>query len=415
MDKAVSGLEVYLVGGAVRDKLLDRPVKERDWVVVGSNVQEMLKRGFRQVGKDFPVFLHPKTHEEYALARTERKTAAGYHGFEVNASEEVTLEEDLLRRDLTINTLAQPADGEVIDFHNGLADLKNRILRHVSPAFAEDPVRILRIARFAARYNTYGFTVAEETYELMCEMVDSGEVDSLVPERVWQELAKALGEPTPRVFFEVLKNCGALAKIFPEIDRLFGVPQTEKHHPEIDTGIHTMMVLEQACLLSESIDVRFAALVHDLGKGTTPSNVLPRHIGHEDRSVRLTRELSERIRVPKSVRDLGLLAAQYHTHIHRAQELRSETVLKVLENADAFRKPQRFDDLLKACEADSRGRLSFEDRSYPQADAFRQWAKAARETDVRPAIEQRLKGEEIKNAIRKLRIAQIKAIKPFES
>lgn len=415
MDQAISGLEVYLVGGAVRDRLLDRPVKERDWVVVGSTPKEMKRRGFRQVGKDFPVFLHPKTHEEYALARTERKTAAGYHGFEVDASESVTLEEDLLRRDLTINALAEAPDGSIIDPYNGLQDLEDRSLKHVSPAFAEDPVRILRIARFAARYSSYGFSVAESTNELMQNMVRSGEVDALVPERVWQELAKSLAEPTPSVFFETLKDCDALKRIFPEIDRLFGVPQTEKHHPEVDTGIHTMMVLQQACLLSDDIEVRFAALVHDLGKGTTPADVLPRHIDHEERSVELTLELCQRIKVPNALRDIGVITARYHTHIHRARELRSSTIMKVLEQTDAFRKPERFDNFLKACEADSRGRLGFEDRPYPQADAFRAWFQAAKDTDLKPAIDQKLKGEEMKNAIRKLRIAQIKKVNPFPS
>lgn len=414
MDQAVSGLEVYLVGGAVRDRLLNRPVTEKDWVVVGSTPKEMLSRGFRQVGKDFPVFLHPKTHDEYALARTERKTASGYHGFEVNASPDVTLEQDLLRRDLTINALAESPSGEVIDFYNGLEDLENRTLRHVSEAFAEDPVRVLRIARFAARYSSYGFTVATDTNELMKTMVADGEVDALVPERVWQEMSKALSEKHPEVFFETLRDCGALERVFPEIDQLFGVPQTEKHHPEIDCGIHTMMVLQQACLLSDEVNVRFAALVHDLGKGTTPADVLPRHIGHEERSVELTRQLCERIKVPKAIRDIGLITARFHTHIHRAPELRPKTVLKVLEETDAFRKPERFDDFLKACEADSKGRLGFEQRPYPQADAFRQWFDAARNTDLKPAIQQKLKGDEMKEAIRKLRIASISSVKPFE-
>lgn len=410
-DRYTNGLEVYLVGGAVRDELLGREVKERDWVVVGSTAQAMLDRGFRQVGKDFPVFLHPSTHEEYALARTERKTAAGYHGFDIHAAPDVTLKEDLLRRDLTVNALARGSDGNVVDYYGGLEDLENRRLRHVSPAFAEDPVRILRIARFSARYDSYGFRVAEDTNILMQDMVKSGEADALVAERVWQELAKTLGEERPWVFFEVLRACSALARVFPEIDRLFGVPQTETHHPEIDTGIHTMMVLEQACKLSDRIEVRYAALVHDLGKGTTPADILPRHIGHEERSAKLARSLGERLRVPSQLRDLGILTAQYHTHIHRAAELRPDTVVKVLENCDVFRKPERFEDLTVACEADSKGRLGFENRPYPQAAAFRQWADIARKVDVRPATQSGLKGPEIKAAIRKLRIAAIRDAK----
>lgn len=410
-DHYTEGLEVYLVGGAVRDDLLGRVVKERDWVVVGATSEIMLERGFRQVGKDFPVFLHPNTHEEYALARTERKTSAGYHGFQIFASPDVSLKDDLLRRDLTVNALAKGKDGTVVDHYGGLDDLEKRLLRHVSPAFAEDPVRILRIARFAARYDSYGFRVADDTMTLMRGMVESGEVDALVPERVWQEMAKALREERPWVFFEVLRECNALARIFPEIDRLFGVPQTEKHHPEIDTGIHTMMVLQQACRLSERIEVRYAALVHDLGKGTTPADILPRHIGHEERSADLARALGERLRVPSSLRDLGELTARYHTHIHRAAELRPDTVLKVLENCDAFRKPQRFEDLTIACEADSKGRLGFENREYPQAEAFRTWAKIARNVDVRPATQMGLKGPDIKAAIHKLRIAAIRQAK----
>lgn len=407
-DPYTQGLEVYLVGGAVRDDLLGRPVKERDWVVVGNTPEDMLDRGFRKVGKDFPVFLHPKTHEEYALARTERKTAAGYHGFEVHASPDVTLKEDLLRRDLTVNALAKDSNGNIIDYYNGLEDLTQKRLRHVSPAFAEDPVRILRIARFAARYETYGFCVADETMSLMRDMVDSGEADSLVAERVWQETAKALTEKTPRVFFETLRECGALARVYPEIDRLFGVPQTEKHHPEIDTGVHTMMVLDRACLLSDRIEVRYAALVHDLGKGTTPADILPRHIGHEERSAKLARAMGERLRVPSHLRDLGELTARYHTHVHRAKELRPETVVKVLEQCDAFRKPERFDDLTIACEADSKGRLGLENIPYPQAAMFREWAEVARNVDVSSATQAGLKGPEIKAAIRQLRIAAIK-------
>ena len=370
-------MEVYLVGGAVRDELLGIPVAERDWCVVGAEPEALERLGYRPVGKDFPVFLHPDTGEEYALARTERKTGAGYRGFAFHTDPAVTIEEDLGRRDLTINAMARNTDGELIDPFGGAGDLETRTLRHVSAAFVEDPVRILRVARFAARFASYGFTVADETIALMTEIVESGEADALVPDRVWKETESALGERSPQVFFETLRECGALKVIFPEIDALFGVPQPEKWHPEIDCGIHTLMVLEQAATLSAEVDVRFAALVHDLGKATTAKDKLPSHPGHEARSVRLVDALSKRLPIPNGYRDLGRLAAEFHTHCHRAFELRASTLLKVLEKSDAFRRPERFEKLLVACEADSRGRTGFEERAYPQADYFRGAFRAA--------------------------------------
>ncbi len=408
---AASGYKTYLVGGAVRDRLLGRPVSERDWVVVGATADDMRARGFKQVGKDFPVFLHPETHEEYALARTERKVAAGYHGFEVHAAPDVTLRQDLARRDLTINALAEDERGELIDYYGGLEDLERRLLRHVSPAFAEDPVRILRVARFAARYASLGFRVADETMTLMREMVAAGEVDALVPERVWQETVKALAESRPSIFFDVLRQCGALAVIFPEVDRLFGVPQPERHHPEIDTGVHTMMVLDMAARLSDRTETRFAALTHDLGKGTTPAELLPRHHGHEARSVSLVRALCARLRAPRAYRDLAVIVARYHGNVHRARELRPATVLKILRATDAFRQSERFEQFLLACEADSRGRKGKADIAYPQADFFRRAAEAARSVAVRDLVAEGLSGQRLARAIEKRRIAAIARIK----
>jgi tRNA nucleotidyltransferase (CCA-adding enzyme) len=361
-------MRVYLVGGAVRDRLLGRPVRERDFVVVGATAAELLAQGYTQVGRDFPVFLHPQTKEEYALARTERKTAPGYHGFAVHAAPDVTLAEDLQRRDLTINALAEDADGTLIDPYHGLADIEARVLRHVSPAFAEDPVRILRLARFAARFADLGFTVAPETLDLMRAMVAAGEVDALVPERVWVELAKALGEATPSRFFETLRACGALGRLFPEVDRLWGVPQPAMWHPEIDTGVHTMMVVDMAARLSPDPEVRFAALTHDLGKATTPGDVLPSHHGHEARGVSLLEALGERLRTPRRFLDLACITARYHGLVHKIDDLRPGTVLDLLEGADAFRRPERFRQMLLACEADFRGRGGYAERPYPQAE-----------------------------------------------
>lgn len=401
-------MNTYLVGGAVRDKLLGLPVKDRDWVVTGATPEDLLTQGYQPVGKDFPVFLHPQTHEEYALARTERKTAAGYHGFQFHAAPEVTLAEDLQRRDLTINALAEDENGTVIDHVNGLADIENRILRHVSPAFAEDPVRILRIARFAARFAPLGFRIAPETMQLMRDMVAAGEVEALVAERVWQELVRALSEPAPDVFIEVLRECGALAVLFPEIDRLFGVPQPEQYHPEIDTGIHTLMVLQQACLLSDDTQVRFAALTHDLGKGTTPTDILPHHYEHEERGVQLVKDLCARYKVPNQFRELAVITARYHTHVHRAFEVKPKTLLKVLNSTDAFRKPERFNQFVTACIADSHGRPGYEDYDYRQAPFFQQVRDKAAAVDVQAIIHDGFEDEKIAQELHRRRLNVIK-------
>ncbi len=403
-------MQTYLVGGAVRDRLLGLPVRERDWVVMGATPEDMLARGFRQVGKDFPVFLHPETHEEYALARTERKRGRGYYGFAVHASPDVTLRDDLRRRDLTINALAEAPDGTVLDYYGGLRDLEARRLRHVSPAFAEDPVRILRVARFAARFAPLGFRVAEETLALMRHMVAAGEAAELVPERVWQELVRALGEPAPAEFFRVLRACDALAVIFPEIDRLFGVPQPERHHPEIDTGVHTLLVLEQAARLSPAPEVRYAALCHDLGKGTTPPEEWPHHHGHEGRGAELARALTERLHGPRAFRDLAEITARWHTHVHRSLQLRPATLLKTLEGTDALRRPARFEDFLLACEADSRGRTGFEARPYPQRPWMLAVRAAAAAVDARPLVAEGLQGPALAEALRRRRIAAIAAL-----
>jgi tRNA nucleotidyltransferase (CCA-adding enzyme) len=368
-------MQVYLVGGAVRDALLGQAVKERDWVVVGGTREELLRLKFREVGRDFPVFLHPDTHEEYALARLERKVGPGYRGFTVEFGPGVSLAEDLARRDLTINAIAQSPDGTLIDPHGGQRDLDARLLRHVSPAFIEDPVRVLRVARFAARFAPLGFRVAPETLELMRTMVDRREVDSLVPERVWQETEKALREPKASEFFRVLRACGALLPVYPEIDALFGVPQPAQWHPEIDTGVHTLMVLDQAALLSGEPQVRFAALLHDLGKASTPRAQWPSHPGHEERSVALVEALAERLRLPGDYRDLAIIVARYHAIVHRAFDLKPKTILEFMERADAFRRPERFAQALLACEADSRGRAGLEHQPYPQ----RQYLLAARD------------------------------------
>ena len=402
-------MEIYLVGGFIRDQLLGLETKDRDWVVVGAHPEELQKLNYRPIGKDFPVFLHPETNEEYALARTERKTAAGYNGFSFHTAADVTLEEDLMRRDLTINAIAQSDDGTLIDPFNGQADIKAKILRHVSPAFVEDPVRILRLARFAARFADLDFTIADETQDLMMTMVNSGEVDALVPERVWQETMRALSEKTPSRYFEVLRDCGALEKLFPEINRLWGVPQPEKHHPEIDTGVHTMMVLEQAAKLSDDPKVRFAALVHDLGKGTTPKNKWPKHIDHESRGVPLVEALCNRYRIPNDYRELAIIVTKYHLHYHRAAELRDDTFLKTLESVDAFRRPERFELFLLACEADSRGRTGYEDKHFDQPEIYRKAFNAAKSIDTKNLVAQGLKGKEIKDELNKLRILAIKS------
>lgn len=400
-------MQTFLVGGAVRDKLLGLPIKDRDYVVVGATPADMQARGFKLVGADFPVFLHPQTKCEYALARTERKTAPGYKGFSVHAAPDVTLEQDLARRDLTINAMAETESGELIDPYGGARDLKAGILRHVSPAFVEDPLRVLRVARFAARF---GFVVADETLALMRTLVDAGEIAHLVPERVWSELERALGETRPWIFFEVLRACGAHAVLLPELDALFGVPQPPAHHPEIDSGVHTLMSLQQAARLSGDTRVRFAVLVHDLGKGTTPSAEWPRHIGHEERGVKIIKNFCQRLRVPTEYRELAEAVSRYHLHCHRALELRAETVLKTLEGINAFRRPERVEWFLLACEADARGRKGLEDRAYPQAELFRRAYAAAREVGVEVANAD-AKGAEIGAQIHAHRVQAITQVK----
>ncbi|MDJ0711128.1 MAG: multifunctional CCA addition/repair protein [Woeseiaceae bacterium] len=407
-------MQVYLVGGAVRDEQLGIPFRERDWCVVGARPEELESLGYARVGKDFPVFLHPETKEEYALARTERKTAPGYHGFEFDCSPNVTIEEDLERRDLTINALAKDGDGNLIDPWGGRRDLENKVLRHVSDAFVEDPVRILRVARFAARYHKLGFSIATETMQLMQRMVADGEADALVPDRVWKETEQALGGDNVRVYFEILRECDALQVLFPEVDSLFGVPQPERWHPEVDTGVHVMMVLDQAEALSSDPEIRFAALAHDLGKGTTPRSRWPSHPGHETRGCKLIRRLAERYPVPKSYRDLGLLVSEFHTHCHRVFELRPKTLLKVFEKTDAFRRPERFEKFVIACEADARGRTGLEDRRYEQANFIRAAFTAASSVDA-ASIAQETPAHKIPAAIRRARrhaIAEFKAAAP---
>lgn len=400
-------MEIYLVGGAVRDKLLELPVTEKDWVVLGETPESMVKQGFRPVGKDFPVFLHPQSHDEYALARTERKTAPGYKGFTVHASPEVTLEQDLIRRDLTINAIAMTPQGQLIDPYGGQQDLENRIFRHISPAFAEDPVRILRVARFAARYGHLGFTFAEETRALMQSMVAAGEVDYLVPERVWAELFKVLKEQTPSAFFYTLKDCTALEKIFPEIHCLFGVPQPEKYHPEIDTGLHSMLCLEQAVLLSSSPEVRFAALVHDLGKGITPKENWPHHYGHEKIGLHVLEKLCSRLRVPNTFKALAMHVMQYHTHCHKVFELRASTLTDVLGVLGAFKANNTLPEFLLACEADAKGRTGFEHAPYPQAALITLAAKAAATVNTSAILNSELQGAKIGEAIHRLRIKAV--------
>ena len=398
-------MRVFRVGGAVRDALLGLPVNDTDWVVVGATPEQMVAAGYLPVGKDFPVFLHPQTREEYALARTERKTGRGYHGFVVHASPDVTLEEDLARRDLTINAIAQAEDGALIDPFGGQQDLQRRVLRHVTDAFREDPVRILRVARFAARF--HDFSVAPETQELMRAMVEEGEADHLVPERVWQELARGLMEHHPSRMFTVLRECGALARILPEVDRLWGVPQRADYHPEVDTGVHNMMVLEMSARLGASLPVRFACLTHDLGKGTTPDHVLPRHIAHEQRSAQLLKGVCNRLRVPNDCRELADVVAREHGNIHRSTDIGAAAIVRLLERCDAFRKPQRFEDILLACECDARGRLGLEEKPYPQRPRLLAALNAARGVDTATvaaqAREQGLSGEAIGERIQHAR------------
>ena len=400
-------MQALLVGGAVRDNLLGYPVKEHDWVVLGETPESMQGQGFLPVGKDFPVFLHPQTHDEYALARIERKTAAGYKGFVIHSSPDVTLEEDLIRRDLTINAMAMTKDGKIIDPYGGQNDLKKRIFRHVSPAFSEDPVRILRIARFAARYQHLGFILAEETRQLMQQMVIDGEINHLVSERVWAELHKALTEQTPSAFFEVLKNCKALKVIFPEIDNLFGIPQPEIHHPEIDTGVHSLLTLTQASKCSNKAEVRFAALLHDLGKAQTPIEFLPQHRGHEQAGLPLLDIFCQRLRVPKLFKTLAMQVMRYHTHSHRAFELRASTLVDMLAELGALKKENNLNDFLLACEADCRGRTGKENSPYPQADYIKKIAEIALNVDTKEVLQSNLQGVKIGEAIRQLRIKAI--------
>ena len=401
-------MKIFAVGGAIRDELLNLEVYERDWAVVGGSAKNLIAKGYKPVGKDFPVFLHPKTGEEYALARTERKVGPGYHGFSFDTSTEVTLEEDLGRRDLTINAMARDSNGNIIDPYGGQVDLENRLLRHVSPAFTEDPLRILRVARFAARFNKIGFTVAKETEKLMRKMVSAGEADSLKPDRVWQETEKALSGPTPEVYFKVLRDCSALSTVFPEINALFGIPQSEKWHPEVDTGIHTLMALSIAARVTDSVAVRFATLTHDLGKATTPKDIWPKHHGHEERSVEILRSFCKRLPIPKRYRELAVAVAQQHGMAHRAKELKPNTIYKLFESLDGLRRPERFEEFILACEADARGRDGFENHQYSQADVLRTALNAARKVQAKDLgeIEQ---GPSLGEKLRKYRVKAIHA------
>ncbi|MFT5452185.1 MAG: tRNA nucleotidyltransferase (CCA-adding enzyme) [Enterobacterales bacterium] len=404
-------MKTYLVGGAVRDKLLNYPFHERDWVITGASVKEMLALGYQQVGKDFPVFLHPKTKEEHALARIERKSGHGYSGFEVDARPEVTLEEDLSRRDLTINAIAEDTQGNIIDPFNGVSDIEHKILRHVSDAFVEDPVRVLRLARFAARYHHLGFTIADETLNLMKIIVSSGELEHLVAERVWKEMEKALGEKTPTVFYEVLREVGALKVLLPEIDVLFGIPNPEKWHPEIDTGIHTMMVLEQAVKLSDLPLVRFAALCHDLGKGITPKELWPKHRGHEKTGIKLINSLCQRLKIPREFRELACLGSEYHLHSHTVFDLKPKTLLNMMEAFDIYRREERLKYFIDISEADARGRTGFEDRDYPQRDYLEKAMQTVLSITNKTLDDPSLSGKAIGDALRKARLQALAKLK----
>ncbi len=397
-------MQIYLVGGAVRDKLLNYPVKDKDWLVTQATIEQMLALGYQQVGKSFPVFLHPKTNDEYALARTEQKQGSGYTGFVCDFSPSITVEQDLFRRDLTINAMAESETGKIIDPFNGQKDLEQRTLRHVSDAFIEDPLRVLRVARFAARYHHLGFSVADETLALMTKISASGELQALTPERVWQETQSALTEQSPRVFFEVLKQTGALNALFPELDILWGIPNPAKWHPEVDTGLHTMMVLEQACLISDELAIRFAALVHDLGKGLTPKEKWPSHHGHELTGLKPIKQLCARIKVPNEYKELALLVSEFHTHTHKAFELKPSTVVKLFNKLDVWRKPERFEQFLQVCTADMRGRTGFENTPYPQTDYLRHAYQQAEQVSVQTIISEGVKGKQIREVLDKQRI-----------
>ena len=404
-------MKQYLVGGAVRDKLLNYSFTERDWVVVGATPEELLNQGFQQVGSDFPVFLHPETKEEYALARTERKSGTGYKGFQVFSDISVTLEEDLSRRDLTINAMAEDSNGQIIDPYHGQKDLSNKILRHVSNAFLEDPLRVLRVARFAARYHHLGFTVAEETLALMTDIVASGELQHLTAERVWVETEKALSERSPRTYIEILRQCNALSVLFPEIDRLFGVAQRADYHPEIDTGIHVLMSLDQATALDDDTATRFAVLVHDLGKGTTPENILPKHSGHEERGVQLVNNLCDRLKAPNRYRELAVAVTRYHLLCHKAPHLRPSTILKVLKGIGALRQPEKLAQFVRCCESDAKGRLGFENRPYESGAWLTKAFEAIQTIDNKEFIQQGLSGQPLGEAIDRRRqqlIAELK-------
>ncbi|QLB44357.1 multifunctional CCA addition/repair protein [Mannheimia pernigra] len=408
-------MDIYLVGGAVRDKLLGLPVKDQDFLVVGATSEQLIAQGFQQVGADFPVFLHPETKEEYALARQERKQGNGYNGFICDFSPEVTLEQDLIRRDLTINAIAQNENGTIFDPYHGVKDLENRVLRHISSAFSEDPLRVLRVARFAARFHHFGFSIAAETLDLMRNITESGELEMLTAERVWLETQKVFETNNPSIYFEVLRSVGALKVLFPELERLFGVPQPAQHHPEIDSGVHTLMVLEQATRLAKNAEnptaLLFAALCHDLGKGLTPKEILPHHYGHEVKGIQPTRELANRLKIPTEIKDFALLVTEYHTHCHKMAALRPETVIKLFNALDVWRKPKRFFDFLLACEADAKGRLTFENRDYPQAELAQKYYRAAMKIDVQQVIQDGFEKQGIREELNKRRGYAVKKIK----
>lgn len=401
-------MQIYKVGGAVRDRLLGREISEIDWVVVGASAEQMLELGYRPVGADFPVFLHPQSGEEYALARTERKSGRGYGGFTFYASPDVTLEQDLIRRDLTVNAMAEDEQGQLYDPYGGQHDLANKLLRHVSPAFAEDPLRVLRVARFAARYAPLGFRVAPETLELMRQLSESGELNALTPERSWKEISRALMEPRPDVFIQVLHECGALKVLLPEVDALFGIPQPAAHHPEIDTGVHVLSALHQCAEHQQPLSVRWACLLHDVGKGLTPAADWPRHIAHESQGLPLIRAINQRCKAPKDCQELALQVGEYHTHCHRALELKASTLLELLQGFDAFRRPQRFAEFIAACEMDARGRLGLEQRDYPQAAYLLGAMQAARAVAVQPLLARGLQGAQLGEALQAERLQALR-------